>query len=214
MEIKRSAIDCNINKNGNIIRLNEMYLPYLPISGTYNLLYENYSTGETFTRLDIKSKIKPDLPIGILTLQDILDNTAKKSSSFNFKNENGEILTLNKSLIVSENINCEIINYAFDNKLPREVISLTINKEILPYLEKFGKNVIMQYLRDVQYRYKTSVDPDLPRKIKEFMGKSVIDEKNAIIKALEYEGFEGNELLWDMYTLEELKIELKKIKKK
>ena len=212
--IKEVAIDCNINKNGNIIRLNEMYLPYLPISGTYNLLYENYSTGETFTRLDIKSKIKPDLPIGILTLQDILNNTAKKSSSFNFKNENGEILTLNKSLIVSENINCEIINYAFDNKLPREVISLTINKEILPYLEKLGKNVIMQYLRDVQYRYKTSVDPDLPRKIKEFMGKSVIDEKNAIIKALEYEGFEGNELLWDMYTLEELKIELKKIKKK
>ena len=72
----------------------------------------------------------------------------------------------------------------------------------------------MQYLYNVQYRFgQPPVDPNLPKKIKHFLGAGVMQEKQAIIDALEHEGFNGSEILWDMYTLEELKIELKKIKK-
>jgi hypothetical protein len=211
--IKETSIDCNINKNGNVIRLDELYTPYLPISNTYKLIYENYSTGETFTRLNIHSKTTPTLPIGILTLEDILENTAKNSRTFEFTNENDKTLTFNKSLILPENINCEAVNYAFDNKLPKEIINLTINKELLPYLKKLKKKEIMEYLYNVQFNHIISTDPELPKKIKQFIGKGVIEERQKLIDALKSIGFEGDDNLWDLYTLEELKIEFKRIKK-
>jgi superfamily II DNA or RNA helicase len=209
--IKEVSIDCNINKNGNVIRLDELYTPYLPISNTYQLTYENYSTGETFNRLNVK--ITPGLPMGVLTLQDILDNTAKNSRTFEFTNKNDEIVTFNKSLIIPENINCEAVNYAFDNKLPREIINLTINKELLFYLKKLKKKEIMEYLYHVQFGYILSNDPELPKKIKQFIGKGVVEERQKIIDALKSIGFNGDDDLWDLYTLEELKIEFKRIKK-
>ena len=213
--IKEVSIDCNINKNGNVIRLNEFYTPNLEINGisTYSLLYENYSTGETFTRLNIKSKTNPELPDNLLTFQDIIENTAKKSTSFEFVNENG-IVKLNKLLIVSENIKCQAVDYAFNSKLPREIINLTINKELIPYLKKMKKEEILQYLHNVQYNYITSVDKELPKKIKNYIGKSTVAERLKLIKQLEDEGFTGDEKTWDMYTLEELKLELKQMKKK
>ena len=122
-------------------------------------------------------------------------------------------MTFNKSLILPENINCEAVNYAFDNKLPKEIINLTINKELLPYLKKLKKKEIMDYLYNVQFHIISSTDPELPKKIKQFLGKGVMEERQKIIDALKSIGFEGDDNLWDLYTLEELKIEFKRIKK-
>ena len=208
--IKEVSLDCNINKNGNVIRLNELYKPFIPIEGTYTLFYENYSTGELYTRLNIKSNFDKNLPENILTLEDILDNTAKKSNSFEFKDAKGTF-KVNKSLILSENIECDAVDYSFDSKLPKDVINLTINKELIPYLLKLNKNKIMDYLSDVQYRYITPTDPELPKKIKQFMGKDVVTQRKKIIDELKLMGYNGDDDLWDMYTLEELKNEFKRI---
>ena len=121
---------------------------------------------------------------------------------------------MNKLLIVSENIKCQAVDYAFNSKLPREIINLTINKELIPYLKKMKKEEILQYLHNVQYNYITSVDKELPKKIKNYIGKSTVAERLKLIKQLEDEGFTGDEKTWDMYTLEELKLELKQMKKK
>ena len=50
-------------------------------------------------------------------------------------------------------------------------------------------------------------------KIKQFLGKGVVEERQKIIDALKSFGFNGDDDLWDLYTLEELKIEFKRIKK-
>jgi hypothetical protein len=71
----------------------------------------------------------------------------------------------------------------------------------------------MEYLYNVQFGFIISTDPELPKKIKQFIGKGVIEERQDLIDALKSIGFEGDDNLWDLYTLEELKIEFKRIKK-
>jgi hypothetical protein len=78
--IKEVAIDCTINKNGNVSRLDEMYTPVIGIDKTWNLSYENYSTGEKYKREGV-----PDT----FNLSQILSGVAKKSESLKFINVNG-----------------------------------------------------------------------------------------------------------------------------
>ena len=151
MAIKEVALDCEINKNGNIIRLDEKYTPDPRKENTFLLEYENYSNGDRYVRLGVKSQFDKQLPDNFLTLRDILENTAKNSSSFKFKNTTtGELLVLNKSLILSENINCnDNPEYSFEN-IPKQIVDLTINKELIKYLMKIDIGTLKKFLVDVE----------------------------------------------------------------
>jgi hypothetical protein len=167
--IKELAIDCSVNEYGNIVRLEEMYTPNMEVNGTWNLVYQNYSTGENYIRLNTRSSDK-NLKDNVFTLQDIFANTAKNSNQFVFTNTvTGKQMKLNKSLIVSENIKCDPQKeYTF--QFPEKIVNLTINKELLPFLLKVVekhkiKDFILEVLRD------PSTDRTLHRKLSEFMLK-------------------------------------------
>ena len=214
--IKEVAIDCELNKNGNIIRLEEMYTPNPDINDTWNLIYENYSTGDKYFRIGIKSATRPDLPYNIFTLDDILSGTAKNSQLFKFKNiATGDEIELNKSLIIAENIDCSISKYSFE--FPQKIINLTFNKELTPFLFKMSERQLSTFLKRVQYdtdyRTKNIKDPLILSKIKKFMNTSVSVERQKYIEALTDYGYIGDESSWDQYTLEELRLEYKQIKK-
>jgi hypothetical protein len=53
--LKECSIDVNINKNGNILRLEEMIVPLT--DGTYNIHYKNPSSGKIYLRKDIPRKV-------------------------------------------------------------------------------------------------------------------------------------------------------------
>jgi len=196
--IKEVSIDCGINKNGNIIRLNEFYTPIA--DKVWELQYENYSTGEKYIRQGIQSTF---------TIDDILNNTSLQSKNFRFKNGSEEI-TLNKSLIVSENIQCGQIKYSFEN-IPQKIVNLTLNKELIPQLMKLPMNVIKQYFYDVQRKYIKSIDPALGKKLTLFMSKDAHFQKDQLIKKFLDLGI-GEESVWELYTLDQLKKEYSKFK--
>jgi hypothetical protein len=74
------------------------------------------------------------------------------------------------------------------------------------------------FLLKVQYnssfREKEIEDPGLQKKIRTFLSKTVSIERQKYIDALKEYGFEGDENLWNQYTLEQLKIEYKQITSK
>jgi hypothetical protein len=53
--LKGCSIDVDINKNGNILRLEEMVVPL--VDGTYNIHYKNPSTGKIYLRKGIPKKV-------------------------------------------------------------------------------------------------------------------------------------------------------------
>jgi hypothetical protein len=180
------------------------------------LKYENYSTGENFSRIGVHSAYDKSLGENVFTLEDILNNTALKSTSFEFKNmKTDEVRKINKSLIVPENIKCETVDYTF--KFPEQIVNITINKELNQYLWKMKKNDILRFFNKVRfdknYRESSIVDPMLPVKLKKFMSKKVSAEREKYINALKDFGFSGDDDLWDLYTVEQLKVLYKQIVK-
>jgi hypothetical protein len=208
--IKEISLDCTINKNGNIIRLDENYIPH---AGTddYSLEYENYSTGEKYIRKGIKSKSNPKLPENILTLTDILNNVAMKSGSYEFIELNtNAVVTFPKSLIIPENIDCDIQEYSFNNIHPI-VSNLTINTELGSYLMKLNINSIKTYLRNLEA--KTS-DNELKKKIQRLYSKDSLDEKERIIQRIRKLGIGEEDTPWELETTESLKKLLNNLVKK
>jgi len=205
MAIKEVAVDCTLNKNGNVVRLNEMYTPNPFIDGTFNLVYENYSTGETFIRQGARSQIS-SLPENIFNLTDILNGSAMKTGSFVFKNTTtGESKTI-KNLIVPEKIKCDTTKYSFS--FPQEIVNLTINKEMIPMLFKMGERRLYDWIFSVinNPNNPSIVDKKLPNKLRKLLAKRT-KEREKYINGLRDLGFSGSEDLWDQYTTEQLRIE-------
>ena len=93
--------------------------------------------------MGIKSAFNKTLPENFLTIDDILENTAKNSSNYDFKDfDSGIITTIDKKLVVPEDIDCEkgLIDYNFTD-IPEKIIDLTLNKELIPYLMKIDINL-------------------------------------------------------------------------
>jgi superfamily II DNA or RNA helicase len=201
--IKEVSIDCSLNKNGNIVRLNEFYKPN-SVEGLYDLEYENYSTGEFYIRLGLPTTF---------TMDEILSNVAMKSKSFRFRNTvTSEEITLNKSLILSENIICGNGDYSFEN-IPPKILNLTLNKELIPQLMRLPLSVIKQYFYDVQRKKVATADPNLAKAINLFLSKDSLVQKRELIKKLLEFGI-GEESVWELYSLEELKKEYSRLKLK
>jgi len=173
--IKEVAIDCSINKNGNMIRLDEVYTPNIQTENTWNLVYENYSTGEQFKRVNVQE---------VFTIQDILNNVALNSGEYSFQSlKDGSILKLNKSLVLPEDIKCDKIKYSFD--FPPVITNLTKNKEIVPYLFRMNKNILVQKLLDIMNETLPVSDVTLPKKLREFLLKKEKKRKIFIDKLKE-----------------------------
>ena len=199
--IKEVSIDCSLNKNGNILRLNEFYSPH-SIEGMYTLQYENYSNGDFYTREGLPN---------MFSIQDILQNIAMKSNNFTFKNvRTSEQITLNKSLILSENIICGNGEYSFEN-IPSKIVQLTLNKELIPQLMNLPLGVIKQYLYDVQRKVVKTSDPTLSKSINLFLNKDYLVQKKELIEKFLDLGI-GEESVWELYTLDQLKKEYSRFK--
>jgi hypothetical protein len=205
--IKEVAIDCTINKYGNIIRLDEFYTP-MDTDGLWSLEYENYSSGARYTREGVPSSF---------TMNQILENVALNSGKFKFKNvTTQEDLTTNRSLVMYENIDCDPGSYTFDSNIPRQLINSTINKELIPFIMKLSVRQIKQYFYDIQMGSIKPVDPTLRKKLNSFLSKDSQVQKEEIIKKLVDVLGVGDESVWELYPLDQLKKEymrLKKIKK-
>jgi superfamily II DNA or RNA helicase len=204
--IKEVAIDCTINKNGNVVRLDELYTPS-DVYGIYNLEYENYQSGDRYVRLDVAT---------VFTIDDILNNIALSSNKYTFKNIlTSEEIKLKKSLVVFENINCGSGDYTFDGSIPKSIINNTLNKELIPQLMKLNIAQIKQYFYAVQTHQTNSRDPALNKKINLFLSKDSVFQKEEIIKKFVALGI-GEESVWELYPLDQLKKEyaiIKKLKK-
>jgi hypothetical protein len=192
--IKEVSIDCSLNKNGNIVRLDEFYSPTAD-ENFYTLQYENYSTGETYKRLGV-----PD----IFTLQDIVDNIALRSTNYKFVSKDLKEVTLNKSLIISERINCSQPNYSF-NKVPEKIINETLNHQVIPQLMNLNLGQIKDYFNGVQRGTIDTVDPKLSEKINLFKKQDINFQKDELIKKLLDRGVGDDASAWQLYTLAELK---------
>jgi hypothetical protein len=193
--IKSSAIDCDINRNGNIIRLEECYSPE---GDLFRLEFLNYSTGERYRLLQEH----------YYRLDEILTKTINEDTQFqNIVTD--EIVTFPKSLIVSENIDCGVKDYRFDSTLPESIVNLTINKEFIKYLKRVDINSIKRYFFDIEH---SNTNPELAKKIKKFYSRKAMDEKQKLINTLKSIGID--EEVWDLYTTEELKKIVSKIIKK
>jgi hypothetical protein len=198
--IKEISIDCTINKNGNIIRLDEKYIPHFE---NYSLEYENYSTGDKYIRLGVKSQSNPKLPDNILTLDDILNNVALNSKSYEFKNvKTRELVKFSKSLIIPEDINCDIQEYSFEEIHPI-VSNITINNELGKYLVRLDINNIKNFLRQLERNQQTQ--PEIKRLIQRLYSKESLEEKDKIIEKIKKLGVGEEDTPWELETTESLK---------
>jgi superfamily II DNA or RNA helicase len=200
--IKEVAIDCNLNKNGNIVRLDEYYIP--AGNQKYTLHYENYQTGERYVRLDTPS---------LYTIDDILGNVAKNSGKYRFRNmDTSEVRSINTSLIVPENINCGVPKYSFNTEhIPPEIISMSINKEFIPILMSMKLKDIKNYFYRVQKNQVPSADPKLSKKLTMFLSKDEKTQKEKIIEIFVDMGI-GEREAWELYPLDLLKKEYARFK--
>lgn len=188
MSIKESALDCGLNTNGNIIRLEEHFIPD---GNFYKKQFVNYSTGAIY-----KSQQET-----FYTFEQVL--AMGKNTETQFVNGFNQIVQFPKSLVVSENINCEVKEYQFDGKIPQSIIDLTLNKEMITFLKKVNLQQIRQFLFDVEHGNVQVSDPQLKQKIKKFYSQESMNEKQAIIQKLKIVGLD--EEIWDLYTTEQLK---------
>jgi len=208
--IKQVSLDCEINKNGNIIRLDERYIPYQNTENLYNLEYENYSTGVKYLRLGVKSQFNGNIPENVLTLEDIFANTAKNSGLFQFKEiSTGEIINFKKTLIIPEGIECENIEYSFTN-MPRKIINLTINKELIKYLMKVDVRIIRRYILDIESGRVAVHDNSIIQKLRQFHSTKALNEKQVIVQKLRSI---SPETPWELESLEALKKIYKRLNK-
>jgi hypothetical protein len=211
--IKDSSIDCTLNKYGNIIRLDERYQPIG--ENKYKLYYENYSSGKIYYRLGIKSKFNSSLPDGVLTLEDILDNTSKNSGKYEFVDSENIPFKINKNLIVSEDIDCAAgdIEYSFEN-IPEQIVNLTINKELLKYIMKIPIHKIKLFLKNIERGNIQVSDPKLVSKIRKLYSKEALSEKQQIIEKLTDLGIGDEDTPWELESLESLRKLYKSITRK
>jgi hypothetical protein len=199
MAIKESALDCALNKNGNILRLEEHYEQ---VGENFKRSFLNYSTGEVYLPLNLE----------FVTLNGVL--SSKKNTLTEFKNEEGETVTLPRSLIIHEQINCSSDQvYSFNSSIPKSIVDLTINKEYIPFLQKINFEGIKQFFFDVEHSKIEVSDKTLVNKLKKFYTKKALEEKQSVIDWLKSTTGVDQEI-WDLYTTEELKKITSKIFKK
>jgi hypothetical protein len=122
--------------------------------------------------------------------------------------ETGKEVKINKSLILPEKIKCEVVDYSF--KFPRPIVSLTINKELIPMLlNMYRKNTAQfnKFLLDIMNGnpplINEIIDPKLPKKLRDFMLKKS-KKRDKMIEDLKNFGFTDDDTLWEKLNGKEI----------
>jgi hypothetical protein len=189
--IKSIAVDCDINKNGNILRLEEEYSPLKNNNNLWELKYQNYSSGEYYVQKGVNN---------VFNIQQILNNI--KPDSFEFENIlTKKVITTNKYLIIKENIECDSgkVDYSFD-KVPESLKKITINNSLIPRLMNTDLRIIKNYLLKI-----LNTDNNLSSKLYSFIKQSEYSEKESLIKKIIALGIGDANTPWELTDINQLK---------
>jgi hypothetical protein len=179
MAIKQTSVDCKINKNGNIIRLEERYEP-TNIDNIYRLEYENYSTGVRYKREGIDT----------LNFDQIMNNAALKFDGnvyYQIGIKDAPRIEFPKSLIVPEDINCDLgdIQYEFSSPfIPDNLIRITKSRQLVPLLKQVSLENLETYLKSAMTGKIKVFDTNLPKKVTIFFKNQENDERKKLIDIL------------------------------
>ena len=146
--LKSSAIDSEINKNGNIIRLEEHVIPYA--SGLYQIFYKNPSNGRMYTREGIPESVTftqvynrdfsfPNKNFPVKFIESTQNETGKLVAY-----PDAEILTeptINIDLNIKENIepwksSSTLKDVEMSDEIRQYITNLYQNYSLLPVLRK------------------------------------------------------------------------------
>jgi hypothetical protein len=89
--------------------------------------------------------------------------------------------------------------------MPRKIINLTINKELIKYLIKVDIKTIKKFLIDIESNKIRVVDQSIIPKIKQFYSSESMSEKQKIIEKLKSLNIANDDTPWELESLEELK---------
>ena len=160
--LKETAIDCNLNKEGNIIRLEEKIIP-VPTKNEYQIFFQNPKTLMNFKREGIPDTITYD---DILSRKYSYPNTLDLPIKFTevIQGESGLLEILDDSVVLTdddltlnlampENINCWNSNKTYND----------IIKELTDNNENIDNTDIIKYMKKLTDNYKLL--PQIRRKI-------------------------------------------------
>ena len=186
--LKEVAYDCDLNKKGNIIRLEENIRPLT--NGNYQVYFKNPRTLELFVREGIPDQISEDqflkreysypndskLPIKFYEIYPNGDNLIKvEEPEFNILEEP----IINKDLTLYENIQCWDSNLTFKNILDK-MREDKKNDDIISYFERIKNNIELYPL----FRKEILGENILPNKIEFVNVKYRMEGKNKLIQCL------------------------------
>ena len=201
--LKSCAIDSEINKNGNIIRLEEIIVPNQ--DGMYRILYKNPSNGDMYTRDGVPETV---------SFSDIYNRTfsfPRKDLPLKFKLENGDEELTDSDVNIDLNLKENIIPWRSEStfkelnltdNVKNYITNLYKNYNLLPLLRKnyfneIGKDKI-KFSENTQKRMKLMgcikelsvrnlVDSSIKRKIaQEFTKESAKQSMNSKVLELIY----------------------------
>ena len=119
--MKQSAIDCGINKEGNLVRLVEMYLADPEKYDRYYLNYRNPSTGKEYYRSDIMDKklTQADVISGKYSYMNIPN---RNSVSFKDLEKEKTLRNVGTGLVIKERVACNKSKKTLLENKPEELI--------------------------------------------------------------------------------------------
>jgi hypothetical protein len=159
--IKESAIDCQINKNGNLVRLEEYYEQN---GSMFRFYYKNPSSGVIYTHDRFPNNVNMDFIL----------NHRSMNAGYSFNN--GSL----KSIIVPEDFDCgngKNPVYSWETiKKNKMLENLALNNSVLKQVYSKNKSMISTYFDNL---ISTKRNPELIKKFKQMLkeSKSVQDFK-------------------------------------
>jgi hypothetical protein len=158
--LKECSIDVNINKNGNILRLEEMVVPLM--DGTYNIHYKNPSSGKIYLRKGIPRKVN---------FNEIYER------KYSFPNKDYEL----EFIETGQNKNGDFVTYKDSETITQDLINADLNmREILTPWKNEDTITTLEIQRDIKLYF-----IDLAKKyaLLPFLRKKYFNEKgNKFIK--------------------------------
>ncbi len=198
--LKKSSIDCNLNKNGNLVRLEENVIPLK--TGFYQVYYKNPSNGRYYSRRGVPKELTFEQIYNRVysypNKQDLYFTESYQGETGYFEPyDDAEILKepiINKDMILNENIKSWYSNKTFDDiemipDVKKYFIRLYKANNLVPILRK-------KYLQEkgqdyITFKDDTSKRINLIKCIKELANKNIVSKeiKKEIAKEFNKESF-------------------------
>ena len=154
--LKKSSIDCNLNKNGNLVRLEENVIPLN--NGFYQVYYKNPSNGRSYTRRGVPEQLTFEQIYNRVysypNKQDLYFTKSYQGETGYFEPyKNAEILEepiINKDMILNENI-----EFRYSNKTFNDIEMVPDVKKY--FIRLYKTNNLIQYLGKIIYKKRDKI---------------------------------------------------------